>query len=255
MGRELSHAEAGELLGVYALDALDPDERLAVEAHAEQCGACQTEIAEHREVAAFLAPGFSAAPAGVWEKIAGGLEETPPPLKMPLAPVVPLERSSRPSRRSRPMAAVAAMVAVAAVALVGVLGYKVIDDSRRIDRVNKQALGTEFKRTVDAAQADPSARHVNLLSARGATVAAEAVVLPDGAGYLTNKTLGDLPSDRTYQLWALVGTQKISVGVLGPKVGSAGFRAPTNASGLALTEEQAGGAVVPTNTPVGVGTY
>ncbi len=32
MGRELSHVEAGELLGVYSLDAVDPGEREAVEA-------------------------------------------------------------------------------------------------------------------------------------------------------------------------------------------------------------------------------
>ncbi len=251
MGRELSHSDAGELLGVYALDALDPDERDAVEAHAAECGACQAEITQHREVAAFLAPVWTPAPDGLWDRIVEGLEETPPPLEMPLAPVVPMQR---PSRRSRPMAAVAAMVAVAAVAVVGVLGFKVLDDGRRIDSMNQQALGTEFQRTVNAALADPSGHRVNLQSADGA-VKAEAVVLPDGAGFLTNKSLAGLPSDHTYQLWALVGTSRISVGVLGPKVASAAFRAPTNAAGFALTDETAGGVVVSTNNPVVVGKF
>lgn len=251
MGRGLSHSDAGELLGAYALDALDPDERDAVDAHAAECGACQAEITQHREVAAFLAPVWTPAPDGLWDRIVEGLEETPPPLDMPLAPVVPIER---PSRRSRPMAAVAAMVAVAAVAVVGVLGFKVLDDGRRIDSMNQQALGTEFQRTVNAALADPSGHRVNLQSVDGA-VKAEAVVLPDGAGFLTNKSLAGLPSDHTYQLWALVGTSRISVGVLGPNVASAAFRAPTNAAGFALTDETAGGVVVSTNNPVVVGKF
>ncbi|MDQ6798990.1 MAG: anti-sigma factor [Actinomycetota bacterium] len=255
----MSHTAAGELLGVYALDALDPDERDAVDAHAAECGACQAEITRHREVAAFLAPVWTPAPEGLWNRIVEGLEETPPPLDMPLAPapvapVAPVVPIDRRSRRSRPMAAVAAMVAVAAVAVVGVLGFKVIDDGRRIDNMNQQALGTEFDRTVNAALADPSGRHVNLQNADGA-VRAQAVMLPDGAGFITNKSLAELPSNRTYQLWALVGTSRISVGVLGPKVASAGFRAPTSATGFALTEENAGGVVASANNPVVVGKY
>ncbi len=260
MGRELSHADAAELLGVYALDALDVDEREAVESHASECGACQAEISQHREVAAFLAPGWSQAPPGLWDRIAESLEETPPPLSMPptpaapaapLAPVVPL---ARPPRRSRAVTAVAAMVAVAAMTLAAALGLKVVDDGRRIDDLKQQAAGTEFDRTVKAALADPSARRVNLQRADGG-VGAEAVMLPDGTGYLTNARLAQLPSDRTYQLWALVGTSRISVGVLGSKVGSAGFRAPPNSAGFALTTEEAGGVVASTNDPVVVGKF
>ena len=269
MGRELSHADAAELLGVYALDALDPDERMAVEEHAARCGACQVEISQHREVAAFLAPGWSPAPAGLWGRISEALEEPPPPLAMPsppgpaVAPVPPVPPTrpiadvvpmDRPSRRSRPLTAVAAMVAAAAVVAVAVLGLKVVDDGRRIDQLREQAAGTELDRTVNAALADPSARRVNLQRISG-VVEAEAVMLPDGTGYLTNSRLPELPSDRTYQLWAVVGTNKISVGVLGPKVSSAGFRAPPNASALAVTAEPAGGVVASDNDPVVVGTF
>ncbi|MGI9023432.1 MAG: anti-sigma factor domain-containing protein [Acidimicrobiales bacterium] len=258
----MSHSDAAELLGVYALDALDADEREAVESHTSQCGACQAEISQHREVAAFLAPSWSAAPPGLWDRIAESLEETPPPLTMPapvvpagatppVAPVIPIER---PSRRSRPMAAVAAMVAVAAVAVVAVLGFKVVDDGRRIDRLRQEAAGTEFDRSMNAALADPSARRVNLQRA-GGEVEAEAVMLPDGTGFIANARLAPLPSDRTYQLWALVGTSRISVGVLGPKVASAAFKAPPSAAGFALTSEQAGGVVESKNQPVVVGKF
>jgi len=269
VGRRLSHSDAAELLGVYALDALDADEREAVESHASECGACQAEISQHREVAAFLAPGWTPAPEGLWDRIAETLEEIPPPLAMPsapsapaaaapaapetpVAPVVPI--GSLRSRRSRPMAAFAAMVAVAAVSLFAVLGLKVVDDNRRIDQLKEQATGTEFERTVKAAMADPSARRVNLQRVSG-VVEAEAVVLPDGTGYVTGARLPELPPDRTYQLWALGDAEPISVGVLGPKVTSAGFRAPPNAAGFALTAEKAGGVVASANEPVVVGKF
>jgi len=51
MGRELSHVEVVDLLGAYALDALEGDEREAVERHVAQCASCTAEIADHREVA------------------------------------------------------------------------------------------------------------------------------------------------------------------------------------------------------------
>lgn len=255
MGRELNHTEAAELLGVLALDALEADERDAVERHVHDCGACQAEVTAHREVAAFLAPGWVSAPEGVWDRIAGSLEEVPPPLAMPaappLAPAVPLEARRR---RSRPLEVAAAMVAVAAMALVGVLGLKVVDDRRRIDQMQEQARGTEFDRTVRAAASDPSARRLTLQTAAG-TPEASAVVLPDGTGYLLDAHLPDLPADRTYQLWALVGTSRISVGVLGPKVVTVGFRAPPTAAGFAVTAEAAGGVVASRNDPVVVGKF
>lgn len=248
---ELNHADAAEFLGAYALDALDDDERAAVEAHVRDCGACQTEVAEHREVAAVLAgPRWARAPEGLWDRIAGSLEETPPPLQMPAAPVVPLDASRR---RFRPLGLAAAAVAVAAVAVVGVMGLKIVDDGRRIDSLKEQARGAELSRTADAALADPTARRVALRST-DTGVEAHAVLLPDGTGYLLESNLPVLGPDRTYQLWAVVGTNRISVGVLGPDPGVAAFRAPGQTSALAITSEVAGGVVLSQNQPLVVGT-
>ncbi|MER3453386.1 MAG: anti-sigma factor, partial [Acidimicrobiia bacterium] len=66
MERELSHREIDELLGAYALDAVEPDERAAVEAHLRTCSRCWAEVADHREVAAYLAHSGGPAPEGVW---------------------------------------------------------------------------------------------------------------------------------------------------------------------------------------------
>lgn len=249
MGRELSHGEAAGFLGAYALDALEETERARVEHHVRDCQACQTEVSEHREVVAYLAPGSADAPEGLWDRIAASLEEAPPPLQMPVAPVVPIERAHR---RRTPLTVAAAVAAVAAVVVIGVLGVKVIDDERRIRDLASQAPASELDRTVRAATADPTARRIELVSA-DKQLRADTVVLPDGTGYLVSSNLPELGPARTYQLWALVGTSKISVGVLGTKPGTTGFKAAPDAWGFAITEEAAGGVVATENSPVVVG--
>ena len=44
MDRPLSHDAVVELLGAYALDAVDPTEAAAVEAHLGTCPGCRDEI-------------------------------------------------------------------------------------------------------------------------------------------------------------------------------------------------------------------
>jgi anti-sigma factor RsiW len=254
MGRELSHPEVADLLGAYALDALEPAELQAVDRHVQGCQACLAEIAEHREVASLLTPGWAKPPAGLWEKIAASLEEAPPPLD--LAPVIamkprPASRTVGKPRRSIGVG-IAAMVAVAAVAMIGFLGVRVADDRRRIDRYSDQAYPDQLTQSVNAALADPGARKVDLVSTDGYR-SAQAVVLPDGTGYVVKSNLPQLSKERTYQLWAVVGTAKISVGVLGPEVHTVPFKMDGPVSALAITEENAGGVVSSRADPVVVG--
>ena len=241
MGRELSHEEVTDLLGAYALDALEPAEHQAVDRHVEGCPACRREVAEHREVAGLLTPGWGAPPAGVWERIAASLDEAPPPLDM--APVIAMKRREAPitsapprSRRGVP-AAIAAMVAVAAVAVIGVLGVRLIADK------GPGTYDEELKELVQAALDDPSSRKVQLAST-GRGPKANVVILPDGTGYLVDDdNLPTLPSERTYQMWAVVGNAKISIGVLGREPKIVPFKMDGNVSALAITEEVAGGVV------------
>ena len=54
-----------ELLGAYALDAVDPDERRQVEAFLQTSPRARAEVDQHREVAALFAfGGGEEAPAG-----------------------------------------------------------------------------------------------------------------------------------------------------------------------------------------------
>ena len=251
MGRELSHEEVNELLGAYALDALEPAEHQAVERHVEGCPVCRREVAEHREVAVLLTPGWGTPPAAVWDRIAASLEETPPELDM--APVIAMKPRQAPvasGGSARPRrgfgAGIAAMVAVAAVAMVGFLGIRMVDDRQGGD------YAAELEQSVDAALADPGARTVQLASTDGRR-SAEAVVLPDGTGYLVNANLPALPRERTYQMWAVVGAAKISVGVLGPEPKIVPFKMHGDVSALAITEEMAGGVVASRQDPVVLG--
>jgi hypothetical protein len=259
MGRELTHVEASELLGVYALDALDDDEREAVDRHLAGCRMCQVEVMEHREVAAVLTAGLERPPDGLWERIRGSLEDVPPPLTPPVAPpltlpgrsvVVPI--SSAPSRRGAGLRVAAMVAAVAAVAVIGVLGLKVVDDGRRIDQIAAGAHGDELERTINAAKVDPAVTRVLLKSEDGATFA-DAWVLPDGRGYLVDDNLPQVAPGRGYQLWALVGDSPVSIGLLGPDPRQSAFRATGPVRGFAITNEPEVGVSTPSQAPLVVG--
>jgi anti-sigma factor RsiW len=240
--------EATELLGAYALDAIEGDERDALERHTEVCAECRHEVVGHREVAGLLTPGWAAPPEAVWDRIAASLEETPPPLDM--APVIAMRPAT--PKRTRTFAAAFALVAAVAASVIAVLGVKVVDDGRRINQLAEGVHSQELQRTVDAALADRNARQVDLRSPDGA-LSVQAVVLKDGTGYLVRDNLPRLSPDETYQLWALVGTSKVSVGVLGTDPQIAAFKADGPLLGLAVTAEQAGGVVSTSRDPVVVG--
>ena len=241
MDRELSHLETADLLGAYALDAVEVDER-----EASECPRCRAEVADHRMVASFLASGGGRAPDGLWDRIAGSLEEPPPELR--LAPVVPLA-----GRRSVSARVGAAATAVAA-AVIAILGFEVVHQGNQIDHLaSQQRPGADLLAAATRALADPDARRAVLRSPDG-HLSAEAAVRADGTGFLVVHRLPALPSDRTYQLWALAKGQKISAGVLGPHPQVVAFRyAATDVTGFAVTSEQEGGVVETANAPVILG--
>ena len=50
----MTHEQASELLGAYALDAVDGDEFTELEEHLEMCPRCRAELDGLREVAAAM---------------------------------------------------------------------------------------------------------------------------------------------------------------------------------------------------------
>jgi hypothetical protein len=247
MERELTHDEAAELLGAYALDAVEVDERDSIDRHLDECPRCRAEVADHRTVASFLGSAGGRAPDGLWDRIAGSLEEAPPELK--LAPVVPITERRSVSLR------VGAVAAAIAAGVIAVLGVQVVHLNNEVDKMSTSdradvALGSAATR----AFADPQSQRVSMRSTDG-TLSAQVALASDGTGFLLGDRLPALPNDRTYQLWALANGQKISAGVLGSEPHVVVFRyAPSGLSGFAVTEEQAGGVVSTQNAPVVLGT-
>lgn len=241
----LSHEEIQELLGAYALHAVDPDEQTILDQHLEGCPRCQQEVRGHGEVAALLGSSGGTAPDGLWERIAGQLEESPPPMRLSLpdgqGKVIPM--GSRQGRRSNRF--VVGAVAAAAALVIGLLGAQVLRQDDRINDLETALGGTSI-----------TGASVATLTSPDGDLAAQAVVLSNGTGYLLASDLPRLTVEQTYQLWGFTDAGAISLGVLGAEPGAlVPFQAGEVAqfSGLAITSEAAGGAAQPSNEPVVIG--
>jgi anti-sigma-K factor RskA len=232
----IRHPEVEELLGAFALDALDSDEADAVDLHLRDCPRCRAEVADYRETAALLAFGGVEAPAGVWEKIQASLEEAPPQLA--LGRVIPMKESRWRSMGAR----VAAMAAV--VISLAALGVSVM---RSTDGADTGSLAAQ----VEKAAADPEGTPVHL-AASGGKGSAD-IVLLDGQAYLVRHSLPELDDDETYQLWGQQGETKVSLGILGPQPGRTIVAAGADYEALAITAEKKPGVVSSSNSAVVAG--
>ena len=276
----MSHGEIEELLGVYALDALDAEAAAEVEAHLTGCIRCSIEVAQHHEVAGLLANSGGTAPADLWggiaERLGGASDHSwdrlaarlDPPGDTPdarpgaadgdgrRAPVVPIGTPDR--HRSR-VSVGAGLVAAAAAVLALVFGLQVHHLHGQVDALQS---GPQLSAAERAALASPSTRRIPL----AATASTDAVATPAtivltaaGTGFLVNGAAGGLaplPSDRTYQLWGVVGSRTISLGLLGSDPSIVPFSVAGSApvTEFAVTDEAAGGVVQSTHQPVAVGT-
>ncbi|MGI8793178.1 MAG: anti-sigma factor domain-containing protein [Acidimicrobiales bacterium] len=243
----MEHAEIEELLGAFALDAVDEEEAALVEAHLLECPRCRAEVASHRETVALLSRGEDA-PAGVWDRIVAEMEETPPPIAMErFRAAAPPAAGRRLSISTR----AAAVLAVAAVLLIALLSTQLVVSDRRIDRLATQAAESGIDRAIVAASVDPDARTISLISPDGAAEAR--VLLVKGRGYLVDSNLPDLEAGQTYQLWAKSGDVLLSVGVLGNHLERVGFALGVEPELLAITAEASPGVLSSSNQPVVVG--
>jgi anti-sigma factor RsiW len=253
-----THDDLRELLGAYALDAVEPDERALVEQHLTTCPACRAEVAEHREVASLLAHSGDTAPDGLWDRIAASLEEPPPALRLaafeapgaagPAEAAAPM--ASLDARRDRrvPLAAFVGMAAAAVVAVL-VLGIVVVRQNSRLDHVNAALSKVGLEQVVSKAMNDPSNDHAHLQSSDG-TVSVPVVLTPRGVGYLLATDLPTLDAGRTYQLWGVRGKHVVSLGIFTAGPGAVPFQTNGPLDALAITEEVAGGVATTSNQPV-----
>lgn len=234
---EASHDELRDLLGAYALDAVEYAERMAVERHLKTCADCRAEVDQHLTVAAMMAQADSIVPDGLWDRVQAGISESEP------APVVQLDAR----RKVLPfLSAAAVTVLVALVSAQTVRLEAVRDDlevsSSRLAAIEAAFTEGDYRELASLAAATPGAV---TLALDGEAGAGTVTILPDGTGYLTAADLSPLDESETYQLWAVQDGKVISAGIFGSDPRVAPFHIdPELLEGLVLTAEAAGGVVV-----------
>jgi hypothetical protein len=284
---ELSHEEAFAALDAAALDALDSAEREAVLAHADGCESCRHELEALRATAAqlaFVSPLSSEALPGSRERIRSRLtaRAAADARVRGLAPERKPDLSTREYRAIRARINVLAWrraewLALAASILL-IVGIGVMASVLR-DRENlKEALVGATATTQRSQQASDSLR--SLVMSRDSLIAgitgrdvamvqltSSAAREPSAMMFWDRSRNGwtliahNLPTPkpgRTYQLWLVTPTAKISAGTFMPQNGEAMVRATyalarDSLRAVAVTDEPAGGMPQPTGSMVVIG--
>jgi len=242
----MTDADLHLLTAAYSVDALDPDELLAFEAHLATCEACQHEVRELRRTAALLGSVSDEVPpqtlrTRILDQVHVTAQDRPA-----VEATEALPTPSRSPRRATTWLAVAA--AVLAVALVGIGTWTI-----SVDRTNARlAAQAEHVRAVLTAP-DASVSSQPLPGGgRGTVVASSAqrISIFLGGG------LAIPPSNKTYELWYIDNAGKATAaGIFVPNSdGSAVARlsglAPAATHLVGLTVEPAGGSTQPTTKPI-----
>jgi anti-sigma-K factor RskA len=253
MHRLMDHSEIQDLLGAYALDAVDADEAEQIERHLLDCTHCQAEVASFREVAGLLGQGAmdDLAPPGLWDRIASDLDQKPPPLR--LDRLQPRPAAGSPGGKTVSARVFTAVLAVAALVLAG-LGIQVVRLNTRTNHLPATVASQLLINSYQAASSQFDAKHVSLVGT-DASKSIPAVILPDGTAFVDARRLPRLSADRTYQLWGKSGATAaaVSLAVMGSDPVIQQLRVPGNVDALAVTLERAGGVPAPTTAALAQG--
>lgn len=240
----MTHEELRDLIPAYALDALEPDEARAVEAHLPACDECREELSTLQAVAAGLAAGVAPIepPAGLRDRV--------------LAAVRPRPRAIATSR-------LWTVALAAAAALILILGGISLVQRQRIRTLTAHvgALASRLaaQERVLIVLASPTSRTATLHG----SVQANVRFVYDratGQGALVVTDLRDPGAHLVYQLWLVAGQEPESAGVFRPIPGQP-IVLPVNADfrryqAVAISVEAGpqGSSAGPTSVPILAGT-
>lgn len=275
----LSDEELDQLLGAYALDAVDADEREAIEDYLSRSMTAREEVRNHYEVAMALATTPGQAPTALWDRIEANMmtsarPDAKPGFHLPVFSRPRDRRSWKPVRSPRnsgqavtfpglrwaaPTAAAALLAAT--LATVTIRQHDTIKNLRtevtaaRTVARSDQARAKEVERLL-ATSTSPERVIQQLLTTQGTAVAhldtpsgesvVDVIVAPNGQGYLVSKALPTLVAGHTYQLWGVAGNVVLSLGVFGSAPKTLEFAAHERWTKFVLTEEKSPG--VPTSS-------
>jgi anti-sigma-K factor RskA len=216
-----------DLTAAYALDALEPEDARAYEAHLARCGRCRDELASLSEAASALAYAAEA-PA------------PPPQLRERILERARSERPNVVPLRPRWAYAAVAAAAVAACAAIG-LGIWAASLSGKLDR-REHALARQEQ--VARILAQPDARAI-------AFEQGTLVVTRNGDAALVLRRLPPAGAGRTYEAWVAAGGAPEPAGVFEGGVAVAvPLEKPVHAGASVLvTVEKDGGVDAPTQKP------
>lgn len=224
------------LVGAYAVDALDDEERTAFERHLADCAACRAEVAGLREAAATLATPTAVTPPGALrDRVLADIATV-----RPLPPAA--ERADRrPRRFPRPWLLVAAAAAVIALGAGAAVWQPWADQTSQApqltaaERIRAADDAETFTQTLDG-------------GARATLIRSRAL----NQAVLVTSDMPPAPEGRVYELWLdhkgvgmvpaglMVGTER-EVVLEGD---------PATAIGFGITVEPEGGSEEPTLPPV-----
>ncbi len=271
---ELTDSELDDLLGAYALNALDDGERHAVDRYLTRSPRARAEVSDHLLVACALGSSPSDAPVMLWDRISDQLANqsshipaadkpnaasatssapTSATAEAPTAAVIPINR--RPRSASRAFMLVGS--AAAAIIAVGFLGFQTQHQNQRIADIKKELQVAQAKNqnslSVETLMAAPGTK-VATLESDGRQVA-RIVLGKDGRGFLVNSASFHLPKGDVLQLWGVQNDQVISLGVMSDSTASVPLSAAGDWSKFVLTAEHTGGVVVSDGPALAAGTF
>lgn len=227
-GQITNGRECGGDAAAYVLGALEPAEAEAFRRHIADCSACQRDVAEFEQITGALSETAAQYPASkdLRRRVLREVRATPKAKASGSTGSAPVRA---PMARSRLLAWGGAIAAAAVVVAVIIL-------------VALSSGGSGGARVIQA-------------SVSGSSVSAE-LRINGGHGDLIVHRLPRLPSGRIYEMWVQRGNaQPTPTGTLFSvtQAGTAAVGVPGSLSGVSavmVTQEPAGGTLVPTSAPV-----
>jgi anti-sigma-K factor RskA len=245
------------LAAPYALDALEPAERVRFEKHLKDCDSCAAEVRALSEDAVRLAWSTAApAPAAMRDRVLAAVRITaqepvrqePARARTPQLP--PHVWGTQPPPRTRERRRIplfvpfATATAAAALVVASLFAVQANQTQDKLDAERAQA------REIAHVLAAPDARSTSGRDGKGRVIGVLASA-SEGRAIVTLNGYGNLPSDRVNQLWLMrPDARPRSLGLFDGDTPLVASGLTKSATSLAVTVEPDGGSPQPTTQPV-----
>lgn len=208
--------EVRELLGAYALGALDPDEQTTVSSHLAMCPACRAEAASYASVVEALgvaAPREAPPPSlrdSIMASIGGSdVRPTSNTIAFPSGPQQPAKQVGFLRRRAVQVLSAAAILLLIGVGILAYLLSQTIDERDQAQAAQEQIKGYLSSGAQTVAMAELPASTYKSGQGHGTVLTAP--------GKPTMIVVGGCPpssDSRTYHVWVAINGQRTPVGTL-----------------------------------------